>query len=132
MTIIERLFPKAAELEAARKRIEVLEADKEELQRRHTNLWESYNSHDATVQKQRTEIAELKGKLREQNDADLLLVSARIAVAVLKGHKPEASDLAMQQQLLAHSSYYAQMQGANYRSSTGGLLSALGLGGILG
>lgn len=134
MSIIARLFPKVAELEAARKRIDALEADKQELQRRHTALWESYNRHDATVQSQRNEIAELNAKLREQNDADLLLVSARIAIAILKGQKPEPSDLALRQSLYSQSSYYNQL-GGNYRTVTGtagGLLGALGLGGILG
>lgn len=101
MKLFDRLFPKAAELDKANTRIASLEVDRAELTKRNANLWESYNSLDATVQKQSTEIAELKAKLHEQTDADLLLVSARIMIATLKGEKPAASDIAMQQSLIA-------------------------------
>lgn len=130
MSIFSRLFPKALELEQAKHRIEVLETDKAELAERNKALWASYNNSDATVQKQRTELANLTKKLREQNDADLLLVSARIAIATLKGEKPVAADVALQQNLISQqaalSGYYSgQMSG-------GGLLGQLGLASALG
>lgn len=134
MKLLSRLFPKAAELEAARKQIELLEASREELRLRNKALWESNSQLETQVKTQRKELSEVREKLRDQNDADLLLVSARIAVAVLKGQKPEASDLALQQSLYAQSNYAAQL-GGGYRTVTGtsgSLLSALGLGGILG
>ena len=133
MNLLKILFPKAAELAEARSRIEQLEADKDDLKRKEAALWESYNRHDATVQSQRSEIANLKAKLREQNDADLLAVSARIAIKILKGEKPAASELALQQNLIQQQRAYGQAyEYAVGPYGSGGLLNQLGLRGIFG
>lgn len=133
MGLFSRLFPKAVELEKASKRIEVLEADRAEQTRRYSRLWESYCTLDATVQQQRTEIALLKGKLREQTDADLLLVSARIMIATLKGEKPAASDIALQQSLHAQQQSMQQSPlGAYGGSIANSLAQQLGLGNVFG
>jgi predicted nucleic acid-binding Zn-ribbon protein len=129
MNLFRKLFPKASELADANNRIDALEADKVELNRRLSNLWESYHAHDATVQKQRTELAEMKKKLREQTDADLLLVSARIAIATIKGEKPAEADVLLQGQLHAQQQSmrpYSEWSSTSYAS----LAQNLGMGGI--
>lgn len=130
MSLYSRLFPKAAELEKANKRIEVLEADRAELTKRNSKLWESYNSHDAALQKARTELSEVKGKLREQTDADLLLVSARIIQATLRGEKPNSEDVVRQQQL---SALQQSLRPYDYYSGQAnmGMLGGLGLAAAL-
>lgn len=132
MNLFRMLFPKASELAAANDRIEALEADKAELNKRLSNLWESYNAHDATVQKQRTELIEMKKKLREQTDADLLMVSARIAITILKGEKPASSDLALQQSLIAQQQAMRPVVEWSSPYLSGGLLQGLGLGSLFG
>ena len=44
MNLFERLFPKAAELDLAIKRIDGLVSDVGELTIKNSNLWESYNN----------------------------------------------------------------------------------------
>jgi hypothetical protein len=53
----------------------------------------------------KTERDSLQAKVREQNEADLLLVSMRIQQRILAGEKKEAlrGDIALQQQLMAMS-----------------------------
>lgn len=132
MNLYRRLFPKAAELQAAQSKVEKLEASFAELNRRHTTLWESYNKLDAEVQSKRNELAEMRGKLREQVDADLLLVSARIILATLKGEKPNPEDLIRQQQLGAMQNSLRAQMGYYESASPIGLLQGLGLGGVFG
>jgi uncharacterized protein (UPF0335 family) len=73
--LFHRLFPRAAEMNAVMAHVEDLEEERGKLKHELKTLWDSYYSHDATVKSQRAEIASLKAKLREQVDADLLLVS---------------------------------------------------------
>jgi septal ring factor EnvC (AmiA/AmiB activator) len=63
MKLLQKLFPKVAQLEAAEKRAETAEADLSETKRQLATLWESYHSHDATVKAQRETIDGLKSKL---------------------------------------------------------------------
>ncbi len=138
MKLLNWLFPNAAELAEATKRIDALEAERAELKKQNKSLWDSYNAHDATVQAQRTEIAALTTKLREQNDADMMLVSAKLIATIVRGEKPWASDVQRYHEL---SLALQQMQmspyvGSSYASVTGtgdiGILGALGLGGVFG
>lgn len=130
MKLLARLFPKAAEVAAANQHAENAEAELSGLKAQHKTLWDSYSSHDTTIKNLRNELDALKAKLREQTDADLLLVSARIAVTILRGQKPAASDMALQQNLLAQQAALA----SPYNQSPGyaGLLQGLGRGGIFG
>ena len=65
-----------------------------------------------------TDRAALRSKLREQNDADLLLVSVKIGMDIVKGEKPKDSDLLLQNSLLQQRQ--AGLSGSPY--------SAFGLG----
>jgi hypothetical protein len=58
---------------------------------------------NAAAAQARDELAKLKTNLREQNEADLLLVSQRIAKRIMDGEKKEAlaQDLALQGNLLS-------------------------------
>jgi hypothetical protein len=78
----------------------------------------------------RAERDSLQAKVREQNEADLLLVSMRITQRVLAGEKKEAltSDLYAQQQLMAMSGQYQNPYGGPNAYGAG--LSAL-FGGAL-
>lgn len=137
MSLFSRLFPKAAQLERASKRIETLEADRAELTQNNEKLLENNSALDTAVQKQRSEIAEIKTKLRDQTDADLVLVSARIIMSTLNGNKPDHSDIAMQQLLVsqqqqAYGNAYPRGYGGigNWQSAASnnlGLLRTLGL-----
>jgi chromosome segregation ATPase len=132
MNLYRRLFPKAAELKDANARIEALEAVNGELNQRLSKLWESYNAHDATIKALRENVTSLKGRLREQTDADLLLAASKIIGTILKGQKPEQEDvsrynyLVAQQQAMGQSSSYANLYGG------GGILEALGMGNMFG
>jgi hypothetical protein len=70
----------------------------------------------------------LQSKIREQNEADLLLVSMRITQRILAGEKKEAltSDLYAQQQLMAMSGQYQNPYGSFGQSSGLGLHSLFG------
>lgn len=93
MTMFQRLFPSAAKVEKAEKRAESAEAAAFEVKERHETLWKSYHALEAISKKQSEEIDALKTKLREQNDADLMLVSGKIICAVLRGEKPKDEDV---------------------------------------
>jgi chromosome segregation ATPase len=127
MGVVNKLFPNAAELADAKKRIEELEIERSDLLQRNSDLLqrnralsESFNQ----AQKAKNELNELKKK---QTDADLILVSARIILSTIRGDRPAASDVSLQQSLLA------QQKSFNV-DHYGGLLNYLGLGigGIFG
>ena len=131
MNLFRALFPKASELTDAQNRIERLEADKEELRTRNAALWNSYHESEGKRLEAIRERDAANGKLREQTDADLLLVSARITQTILAGKKPEASDVSEQQRLLAQRQALTPIQ---YYSSSPyqGLMQQLGLGNVFG
>lgn len=132
MTIFQRLFPKAVELDRAAKRIDVLDAENVELRRKNSNLWDSYSSANNRAEVLAKESADLKAKIRKQTEADLLLVSMQIQKRILEGEKIETSSglqalYAQQQSLASNISPYS-----GYMGQLGGLGQALGLGNIFG
>ena len=132
MTIFQRLFPKAVELDRAAKRIDVLDAENVELRRKNSNLWDSYSSANNRAEVLAKESADLKAKIRKQTEADLLLVSMQIQKRILEGEKIETSSglqalYAQQQSLASNLSPYS-----GYMSQLGGLGQALGLGSVFG
>ena len=73
------------------------------------------------------ELAEVKGKIREQTEADLFFISAKIQKKLLDGEpKENVQDLRLQQSL--YQQQLAQMQQSPYGNS---FLNGLGLG-VLG
>lgn len=132
MTIFQRLFPKAVELDKAAKRIDVLDAENVELRRKNSNLWDSYNSANNRAEVLAKESTDLKAKIRKQTEADLLLVSMQIQKRILEGEKIETSSglqalYAQQQSLASNISPYS-----GYMGQLGGLGHALGLGNVFG
>lgn len=131
MNLLKKFFPKAVELEKANKRIEELEASVGDLTIKNHHLWESYNGLQAQYHEAVKLLDEFKEKLREQNDADLLLVSARITQSIIAGKKPAVSDVSEQQRLIAQRQALGNAQ--YYSSSSyGNLLGQLGLSGVFG
>ena len=129
MNIIKMLFPKAAELAEANKLTESLIGERDDLKKRNKTLWEDYNNLSSAKQKVETDLEEIKTKVREQTDADLMLVSARIIMDTLKGKKPAPSDLNLQRSLLAQQQAMGSFGQESYYPY-GGLLG--GLGGLFG
>lgn len=132
MSIFQRLFPKAVELDKAAKRIDVLDAENVELRRKNSALWDSYNSANNRAEVLAKENSDLKAKIRKQTEADLLLVSMQIQQRILAGEKIETSSglqslYAQQQALAANYSPYG-----SYMSQLGSLGQTLGLGNLFG
>jgi len=81
------------------------------------------------LSKANAEAAELKKKVRDQNEADLLLVSLQIVKRITDGEKRETSpglQTLLDQQAALRSSPYQSYSGY------GNMLGSLGLGGLLG
>ena len=133
MKLFRMLFPKSSELADAQKRIERLEADKAELQTRNTALWTSYHEAENRYLEATKERDAVKKIVREQTDADLLLVSARITQTVIAGKKPAPSDVSEQNRLLAQQQALSPIQyyaSSPYQQQMG-VLGQIGLGSIL-
>lgn len=129
MNLVNKLFPKAVELATAHKAIEALTVERENLKQRLEALSTDYRQSEAAKNGFRAELEAAKTKLREQNDADLMLVSARIVLDTLKGKKPEQNDLMLQSNLLRQQ---AALGSVNYGYGSGLQALGLGLGGIFG
>src|SRR5260221_14586052 len=116
-------FPKAEELEAAKKRIEQLSVECANLR----ELGKKVHQAEAHSNALRTELEITKSKLREQTSADLMLVSARIIMDTLKGNKPNPQDIALQQNLYAQQQALgmAQSLAGGYGSGTQSLFGAI-------
>lgn len=131
MGLFQKLFPKAAQLDAAERALEAAKADASEAKQSLKNLWESYHAHDAALQKLRAELSEAQQKVRAQNEADLLLVSMQIIQRITAGEKKETSSglqsLLMQQQAL-QSAY--PIGAYNMGMGAGSYLGLAGLGGF--
>lgn len=130
MKLFNRLFPKAAELERASKRIDGLVSDVGELTIKNANLWESFNRVQASVETLTKENADLKAKVRKQTEADLLLVSMQIQKRIIDGEKIETSSslqalYAQQQNLAANSPYAGYMGQLGYSASNLGMIGSL-------
>lgn len=128
MGLFAKLFPKAAELQKANDRIEVLEVKHAELTQRNKSLWDSCNANERALQDKSAELDKVLAKVREQNDADLLLVSMQIVQRVVAGEKKETSPqlraLYSQQSALQNSPY------ASYANQLGSVGMLGGLGGM--
>lgn len=133
MKLLDRFFPSRAEIEA-------LKAERDELTKRNEFLQQAeatsrsreseYHQREAML---RTELRQTKEKLREQTDADLLLISQRITAKILEGDKPERDEIAEQQRLMAQrQSLAAQLGSANQMALYNGSAGLYGLSGILG
>jgi hypothetical protein len=101
MNLFKKLFPKAAELKEAMRRIKNLEQYHCDLVLINKALSENYNRIDNERQKMLSELNELKDKVHGQNDADLVLASIKIINTVLNGEKPKQTEIAHQASLMA-------------------------------
>jgi len=124
MKLIDTLFPKAAIVAAANERIKYLEAYRSEQERHIIELTASFKQVEAAQNGLQKELTVTRAKLREQTDADLLLVSARIIMDTLKGEKPKQQELTLQGNLLAQQQ---ALGSTNYNSGFpyGGMLGFL-------
>lgn len=115
--------------------LESLRVELDDLKNKNTELWKSCNKFESRALSAESKVVEiekdLKSKLREQNDADLLLVSIRIANTIVSGKKPAADDLARQQALqinMKNYSHYGYPSAAMDMYGQNSLLNTLGLG----
>ena len=127
MKLWNRLFPKATELAEAQKCLVELRGQLNDALMKNVNLRQSNEELRFGLTRVETErnglladLGKAKAKLREQTDADLMLVSARIIADVMKGKKPEQHDLALQQNLWAQ---------RNAMQNNMGMASNLGMAG---
>lgn len=110
------------EPEDLRPRLEEAERERDSLRERAAQFAAEHQSRLAEIYRLKSELLSTREKLREQTDADLLLVSAKIIAATLRGDKPEPADVTYQRQLIAQQQNLQMNQYV-----TGGLA---GLGGI--
>jgi chromosome segregation ATPase len=94
------LGPSVARIEAATRKVDELLKERDKFASENASLRSQLSKVNTEIGELRSELASTKTKLREQNDADLMLVSVRIIAATLKDQKPEKSDVAAQQDLL--------------------------------
>lgn len=137
MKLLNRLFPGRAEIETLRAERDKLAEQNEALRQAEAASRLRENEHYQREAMLRTELRQTKEKLREQTDADLLLISQRITAKILEGDRPEQDEIVEQQRLMAQRHSLAaqlnvanQMAMGNYGSS--GLANALGLAGVFG
>jgi septal ring factor EnvC (AmiA/AmiB activator) len=116
-----------SEVQELRGRLASVEEERDRLRSQYAQFSAESQSKVAQIARLETELRTTKEKLREQTDADLLLVSARIIAATLRGEKPAPADLVLQQSLAAQQR--ALMHCAQPYS---GILSSLGIGNALG
>ena len=114
MKLLLWLWPSAHHLENARRLVELLSKERDELKKRNEALWVIYNQAEAAKNGFRAEFEKAQAKLRKQNEADLILVSAKIIMDVLNGGNPSNQAIALQQSLLAQQNNALRIRG-NYQ-----------------
>jgi len=133
MKLIDKLFPDRAELAAAQSEVESLSAECDRLRYAIERLESAQTKHYETERKLREQLRETTGKVREQTDADLLLISERLREKIVAGEKPTSAEVAEQQRLIGQRNSLQQQQMALSNTGYGySTLGALGLAGIFG
>lgn len=134
MKLRDRFFPSRAELDSLKAERDALAEQNESLRQREATARQREREHSQREETLKTELRQTKEQLRDQTDADLLLISQRITAKIVEGDKPTRNEIDEQQRLMAQRQTLASQlnaQNAQGAGSLAGLNSALG-GGLFG
>jgi hypothetical protein len=117
-----------SEVKELRARLDRAESERDSLRVEKSQFAHEHQTRITTIARLETELRVTKEKLREQTDADLMLVCARIILATVNGKKPDPVDLAAQQRLaLQQQSMNMYNYGGLFDGQYGGLAALMGL-----
>ena len=102
-------------------RCAMLEKENSDLASKNKELWDNYNKKESAVLSLVKEVADLKSKMREQSEADLVLISLKIIQRIMRGETKEQVGMyvAQQAQQMAAMQNSAFGQGSRYGQQLG-------------